>query len=100
MSGHCPKCGDYHEEDDSRPCAKCDGIAHGFMLVIGGTGGLVGPVANGAPYSKYLVSFFPTRELAEHVAEMVHTKEGQRPRVVFARIACEELDTESEDCRE
>lgn len=23
MSGHCPKCGDYCEEDDSRPCAKC-----------------------------------------------------------------------------
>lgn len=23
MSGHCPKCGDYCEEDDSRRCAKC-----------------------------------------------------------------------------
>ena len=23
MSGHCPKCGDYCEEDDARPCAKC-----------------------------------------------------------------------------
>lgn len=25
MSGHCPKCGDYTEEDDSRLCSGCLG---------------------------------------------------------------------------
>lgn len=23
MSGHCPKCGTYHEEDDNRVCGAC-----------------------------------------------------------------------------
>ncbi len=23
MSGHCPQCGTYHEEDDDRVCSKC-----------------------------------------------------------------------------
>lgn len=23
MSGHCPRCSTYHEEDDGRPCARC-----------------------------------------------------------------------------
>lgn len=26
MSGHCPKCGTYHEEDDDRVCGKCNDI--------------------------------------------------------------------------
>ncbi len=23
MSGHCPQCGNYHEEDDDRVCSRC-----------------------------------------------------------------------------